>query len=67
MPRYYESYFSRDCGSVPADYLEYTVRGTRTMKRKLSPAMIQKQAQMRQQTVEKGMQIIPRQDLPLVE
>ena len=37
------------------------------MKRKLSSAMIQKQEQMRQQTVEKGMQIIPRQDLPFVE
>ena len=46
---------------------EHTVRGTRAMKRKLSPAMIQKQEQMRQQTVEKGMQIIPRQDLPFVE
>ena len=29
--------------------------------------LIQKQEQMRQQTVEKRMQIIPRQDLPLVE
>lgn len=37
------------------------------MKRKLSLAMIQKQEQMRQQTVEKGMRIIPWQDLPLIE
>lgn len=29
--------------------------------------LTQKQEQMRQQIVEKGMQIIPRQDLPLVE
>ena len=67
MPRYYGSYFFRDCGSVPVDHTEHTVRGTRAMKRKLSPAMIQKQEQRRQQTVEKGMQIIPRQDLPFVE
>lgn len=54
MPWYYGSYFSRDCGSVPADQSENAERGTRAMKRKLSPAMIQKQEQMRQQTVEKG-------------
>lgn len=62
-----EANFFRDCGLVPADQSENAERGTRAMKRKLSPAMIQKQEQMRQQTVEKGMQIIPRQDLPLVE
>ena len=53
MPRYYGRYFFRDCGSVPVDHTEHTVRGTRAMKRKLSPAMIQKQEQMRQQTIEK--------------
>lgn len=62
-----EANFFRDCGSIAADYSEYTVRGIRAMKQKLLPAIIQKQEQMRQQTVEKGMQIIPRQDLPLVE
>ncbi len=60
------SQFSIDCGSVPADQSENAERDPRSMRR-VQPIPIQKQEQMRQQTIEKGMQVVPRQDLPFVK
>ena len=63
MPRYYESYlFQRlRIGS------SRSVRKCGKRHPQYKSKLIQKQEQMRQQIVEKGMKIIPRQDLPLVE
>lgn len=60
------SQFSIVCGSVPADQSENAERDPRSMRR-VQPIPIQKQEQMRQQTIEKGMQVVPRQDLPFVK
>ena len=62
-----------DYNIMEANFLEIADRFQQISQemRKEAPSvqtkLTQKQEQMRQQIVEKGMQIIPRQDLPLVE